>query len=113
MAVAVELRTVNNRYFKLSARLGDGYDAWEPRIESIVRQRVRRGTVQVSVRVDRDVTSRSLSAERGRPRGISPPTRGVGRSAIVAPRWESLLALPGAVVEHASEPGEIEAGLGV
>jgi uncharacterized protein (TIGR00255 family) len=53
LAVAVEVRTVNNRYFKLSTRISEGYAGLEPHIEEVIRQRIRRGTVQVSVRVDR------------------------------------------------------------
>ena len=53
VVVAVEVRTINNRYFKLSVRSTDNYAALEPMIEDVVRQQVRRGTVQVTVRVDR------------------------------------------------------------
>jgi uncharacterized protein (TIGR00255 family) len=53
LVVAVEVRTINNRYFKLNVRAGDNYAALEPMIEDVVRQQVRRGTVQVTVRVDR------------------------------------------------------------
>ena len=35
------------------SRSGDGYSALEPQIESLVRQHIKRGTVQVSLRVDR------------------------------------------------------------
>src|SRR5207237_224220 len=51
--VAVEVRTVNSRYFKLTARASEGYSALESEIESVVRQHIKRGTVQVNLRVDR------------------------------------------------------------
>ncbi len=53
IAVAVELRTVNNRYFKFSLRTSEGYGGLEPQIEAVVRQQVKRGTVNASVRIDR------------------------------------------------------------
>jgi len=53
LAVSVEVRTINSRYFKVAIRVAEGYGALEPQIESILRRRVRRGTIQVSVRVDR------------------------------------------------------------
>jgi uncharacterized protein (TIGR00255 family) len=56
VVVAVEVRTVNNRFFKLSVRSSENYAALEPQIEDVVRQQVRRGTVQVTLRVDRDPT---------------------------------------------------------
>jgi uncharacterized protein (TIGR00255 family) len=52
-AVAVEVRSINNRYFKLTVRASEGYAALEPLIEAEVRRTIHRGTVQVNVRVDR------------------------------------------------------------
>jgi len=53
MAVAVEVRTINSRYFKLTVRVSEGYAAIEPRVESLIRQVVRRGTVQANVDIQR------------------------------------------------------------
>ncbi len=53
LAVGVEVRTINNRYFKLSVRTTEGYGALEPLVEGLVRAAVHRGTVQVNVRLDR------------------------------------------------------------
>ena len=54
LSIAVEIRTVNNRYFKLNLRMTDGYAPLEPHVESLVRQRIRRGTVQVQLQIDRE-----------------------------------------------------------
>jgi uncharacterized protein (TIGR00255 family) len=53
LAVAVEIRTINNRFFKLTVRTTEGYASLEPLIESELRNAVHRGTIQVNVRVDR------------------------------------------------------------
>ena len=53
LAVAVEVRAINSRFFKLSVRATEGYASLEPHIEEITRQNIRRGTVQVNLRVDR------------------------------------------------------------
>jgi uncharacterized protein (TIGR00255 family) len=53
LAVSVEVRTINSRYFKLSVRASEGYASLEPHIEEAVRRAVHRGTIQVSLRVDR------------------------------------------------------------
>ena len=53
LAVAVEVRTINSRYLKLSVRVTDGYGSLEPQIEAMVRKQVRRATVQVGVRINR------------------------------------------------------------
>lgn len=57
LSVAVEIRTINSRYYKLSVRSSDVYAALEADIDAIVRQHVKRGTVQVSLRVDRARTA--------------------------------------------------------
>ena len=51
--VAVEIRSVNNRHLKLGLRSTDPYGSHEPEIERIVRESVRRGSVQMTLRVDR------------------------------------------------------------
>ena len=53
LVVAVEVRAINSRFFKLSVRATEGYASLEPHIEEIARQSIRRGTVQVNLRVDR------------------------------------------------------------
>ncbi|APW62639.1 YicC/YloC family endoribonuclease [Paludisphaera borealis] len=51
--VAAEVRTVNNRHLKVSTKISDPYGALEPEIEQLARERVRRGTVQIGVRIER------------------------------------------------------------
>lgn len=51
--VAVEIRTVNNRYLKVSTRFPDAYSSLEGQIEKVIKSRIRRGTVQVNIRVTR------------------------------------------------------------
>lgn len=53
LAVTVEVRTINSRFLKLSVRAGEGYASLEPLIETVVRKMVRRGTIQVNVRLNR------------------------------------------------------------
>src|SRR5947209_20567624 len=52
-SVGVEVRTVNNRHLKLNAKIGDPYGSLEPDLERLVRETIRRGTVQLSIRVER------------------------------------------------------------
>jgi uncharacterized protein (TIGR00255 family) len=53
MAVAVEVRTINSRHLKFTLRSSEGYSALEPEIEAATREVIRRGTVQLNLRVDR------------------------------------------------------------
>ena len=52
-AVAVEVRAVNNRYLKVTVRGSDPYPMLEPELEKVVRRHVKRGTLHVNVRAER------------------------------------------------------------
>jgi uncharacterized protein (TIGR00255 family) len=52
-AVVVEVRTVNNRHLKLNVKASEPYNALEPELERLVRESVRRGTVNLQIRVER------------------------------------------------------------
>ncbi len=51
LSIDVEIRTVNNRFLKVATRLSDIVASMDPKIEGIVRESLRRGTVNVSIRV--------------------------------------------------------------
>ena len=51
--VLVELRTVNSRGFKCVPRISDSLSSVESKIEALVRSRIHRGTVHVSVMLRR------------------------------------------------------------
>ncbi len=53
LSVAVELRALNNRYLKISIRSSEPYNLLEPEIERVLRQSLRRGTIQVQLQVYR------------------------------------------------------------
>ncbi|MBS3734652.1 MAG: YicC family protein [Phycisphaerae bacterium] len=48
---AAEIRSVNNRYFKPSLRLPEGFAALEADVERRLRQRIARGSVSVTLRM--------------------------------------------------------------
>lgn len=56
LSIAVEVRAINNRHLKLSLRASDGYSSLESEIEPLVRQYLRRGVVQMNLRVARKAT---------------------------------------------------------
>lgn len=103
LTVLVEVRAINNRHFKLSFRASDGYAGLEPDVEAVVRQAMRRGTVQVNLRVER---------------AASPENYRINSSVVEGYRWqieamigrngwsdtvglETLLQLPGSILEQA------------
>lgn len=56
LTVSVEIRSINNKYFKLNVRATEGYASLEPQIDALVRGTIRRGTVQVTLRIQRRTT---------------------------------------------------------
>ncbi len=52
--IEVEVRSVNNRFLKIQMRVGRHLAAMEPRIESLLKERISRGTVSLVLRVEDD-----------------------------------------------------------
>jgi uncharacterized protein (TIGR00255 family) len=101
-SVAVEVRTVNNRHLKLSAKISDPYGALEPELERLVRETIRRGTVQLSMRVERPRRAEdyrlnlvALASYRDQLRSLQGPDAPAAEAPVAA-----LLGLPGVVEER-------------
>ena len=99
-SVGVEVRSVNNRHLKLSARISEPYGALEPDLERLVRETVRRGTVQLVLRIDRprqaeDYRLNPVALMSYRDQLLALPGATGGPLDLAA-----LLALPGVVEER-------------
>jgi uncharacterized protein (TIGR00255 family) len=55
--VSVELRTVNHRFFNPSIKLPGSFTKWEGDVRELLRQRIARGHVALTARIDRDSAS--------------------------------------------------------
>lgn len=102
LGIGVEIRTINSRYFKLTVRCGDGFPALETQIETLVRDRIKRGTVQVSIRIEREASADDYSINQevvASYRRQLQALASVDKTAAAVP-LEALLQLPGAVDEH-------------
>jgi uncharacterized protein (TIGR00255 family) len=104
LTVSAEVRTINSRYLKLSLRTSDGYGSLEPMVESVVRKRIHRGTIQVTLRVDRAhkpedyrIDQAVLNAYRRQLMAIQAEW-----NCDVPVSVEGLLALPGVVDQDAA-----------
>lgn len=107
--VCVELRCVNNRHFKMSARLSDAVSSFENELERLIRDHVKRGTVQLSIRIDRprraeDYRLNLVALESYRDQFQQFLGAASGRSFDPA----ALLSLPGVVEESASTRDKVE-----
>jgi len=52
--VCVEIRSVNSRYFKSNIRASDVYQTLEAQIETLLRKRLHRGTINLTLRVEHE-----------------------------------------------------------
>ena len=102
-SIEVEVRTVNNRHLKLSAKISEPYGALEPDLEHLVREKVRRGAVQITVRVERPrqaqdfkLNTVALRSYRDQLKELLGIGLGAGESAV---GLSALLVLPGVVEE--------------
>jgi uncharacterized protein (TIGR00255 family) len=102
--VAVEVRTVNNRFLKVSLRISEGHAALEPLVEAAVRNHLRRGSVSVTVRVERESSPDDFRLNpvvlESYYRQLQEVFQGKNGGADI--RIDSLLTLPGVVTEEAS-----------
>jgi uncharacterized protein (TIGR00255 family) len=96
-SVGVEVRTVNNRHLKLNAKISDPYGSLEPDLERLVRETIRRGTVQLSIRVDRPKRAEDYRLNLVAIRSYLAQLNPLGTGGIEV---AGLLGLPGVVEER-------------
>ncbi len=56
LGVSVEIRTVNHRFFNPSIKLPTAFTKWEGEVRELLRQRIARGHVTVTARIEREGT---------------------------------------------------------
>jgi uncharacterized protein (TIGR00255 family) len=103
LQLSLELRAVNNRYLKVTLRATDPYHLLEPEFEKVIRRVVKRGTLQVHLRLDRQGSPQDYRINRAALEGYITQLRGVADQLGLRDRGDLLLgqalALPGVVPE--------------
>jgi uncharacterized protein (TIGR00255 family) len=98
LRVTVELRSVNHRFADLRMRLPDGLSALEPDLRKRVLDRIRRGRVELDVRLDRSASA-AMPASLNRPlvEGILAAARTLHEDYGIEGRMDlgSVLSAPG------------------
>ena len=61
---SVEIRTVNHRFFSPNLKLPAAFGRWEGEIRELLRQKIARGHVTLTVRIDRDSTAPVIDETR-------------------------------------------------
>lgn len=101
LSMSVEVRAVNNRYFKLVTKSPERYQPLDGEIERVVREAITRGTVNVVIRVDNLGGSMPYRLDAPVLKGYWQQLTLLNSSLGVLPpdNVGSLLSLPGVVVE--------------
>ncbi len=102
--VSAEVRSINNRYLKVNVRTNETYAGLEPRIEEIVRDKLRRGTIHVSLRIRRTLGADNFQLNLELLKSYQSQIGAIGEEA----KLESLLLLPGVVSETQSEDVKLD-----
>ena len=110
-SVAVEVRSVNNRFLKVQTRLPDGLAALEPTVEAAVRARLNRGAVTVAVRVERAAGANRLALSAEALDGYRTDAAAyAAATGLAAPAdLSAYLRLPGVVREESAGPLDADA----
>ena len=110
--LALELRAVNNRYLKVTLRAGEPYNLLEPEFEKVVRRLVRRGTIQVHLRCQKQLSAQDFQINAVALQSYVRQLRELSESLGMPDRGQTLLAqaltLPGVVPEPATAAFQME-----
>jgi uncharacterized protein (TIGR00255 family) len=110
LSVRAELRSTNNRHFKLSLRINDGYNSLETQLERAIKKHVRRGSVHLVVKIDRPASSDELQINEAAVRSLLDQLSTLpGADGIELPiLLPALLGLPGVVQNNAATTVDLQ-----
>ena len=106
LTLGIELRALNNRYLKVTVRAPEPYYLLEPEFEKVIRKVVKRGTVQVHLRCQRQFAASAYQINATALKSYLAQVKTAGDEAGVRLHSDSVLghvlALPGVVPEPAT-----------
>lgn len=102
-SIVVEVRTINSRYLKLNLRNTEGFGTLDSRIEKVVREYVKRGTVNLNVRIGQRTGTEDYRLNPQVLGGYVDQFQALAseRGLTEAIRLEPLGLLPGVIIESA------------
>jgi uncharacterized protein (TIGR00255 family) len=108
-AVTVEVKTVNNRFLKVSLRLPDVLNETESELESKIRAALRRGSVYCNVQLDRNRPESGYRLNEDSIRAWYPRLKELANElGTEEPKLADLLAMEGVVLEEFERQGADE-----
>ncbi|WP_233207366.1 MULTISPECIES: YicC/YloC family endoribonuclease [Pirellulaceae] len=108
VSVSVEIRSVNNRYFKLTVRGNELFSGIESQIEALTRKHINRGTITINLRVKADATADKYRIDTNVLQSYVQQIHQLGSQIGISetPHWDSVLQLPGVVQENTDNDDE-------
>lgn len=98
LSIEAELRSVNNRFLKVSYKLHDGLGFLETQLESLIREKLRRGSVHVVIRVSGSAGLSASSVCQETLRSYLEQARKAGLGDAIQIELGSVLQLPGVLI---------------
>src|SRR5438445_1651156 len=103
LSLSIEVRAVNNRYLKVTLRAADPYHLLEAECEKVIRRTIRRGTLQVHLRCEKQAALQDFRLNPVALRSYVGQIRTLAQELDLpqggAALMGQVLALPGVVVE--------------
>jgi uncharacterized protein (TIGR00255 family) len=99
LIVSVEIRAVNNRYLKVSTKSPETYNVYEAEIEKLIREKIGRGTIYVTLRIERQSAPEDYRLNPVAIRSYLDQLRAMAPELGGRVPVEHVLALPGVVGE--------------
>lgn len=107
--VQAEVRSVNNRFLKVTVRCGELFNELAPRIERVVQSRVRRGSVNVNLRVSAGSIESAFRLNRDVIEGYQRQLgEFVGEDGFAPQLMAAILGLPGVTDEGGGFREQVE-----
>src|SRR5437899_5714993 len=91
LSLAIELRALNNRYLKVALRAAEPYNLLEAEFEKVIRRTVKRGTIQVHLRCQRQLSPQDFQINGTALRSYLHQLRGLAEETGLAGQGASLL----------------------
>ncbi len=104
VALVAEIKSLNNRFFKPVIRLPDTLSFLEPEIETLLRRKLGRGSVFLSIKIDADEEARDRPAATIDVEAVQNYAKQLAAAGLAADT-AALLSLPGVVT--VAEPEEL------
>lgn len=108
LTASAEIRSVNNRYLKLNLRLPDGFGSLEGEIEQLVRTYIKRGTIQINLRIQRAPQAEDYRINQPALESYWAQLQLVAEKLQQPLSLAELLQLPGVVLDNRDKAREVQ-----